>query len=399
MEKQTKKLWQTDAALDPDVEKYTVGDDYLMDQKLLPYDIQASLAHAKGLRKIGIINAKELKQLEKGLKEILSLWKKGKFVIQRNQEDSHTAIEQYLTKKYGKVGKKIHTGRSRNDQAMVMIRLFMKDELGNIKKLIDSLIKTLQKQSEKYRSVPMPGYTHTQKAMPTTVGVWLDSFTASLKDIKPFLAALQKLIDQSPLGSASGFGIANLKSDRKLTAKLLKFQKVQTNPMYCGLARGHFENIFLQTLTPIMITCGRFANDLLLFTTQEFNFFALPKNMTTGSSIMPQKRNYDVLEIMRANITIFTSYQIQIQDIIKCLISGYHRDLIITKKPLIEGIELFKDTLQIAIKIAERLIVKKDNLSQAMTDDLYATEKVYDLVNKGVPFREAYGKIKKNIIL
>lgn len=397
MSEKIKKLWQTNTSFDLVVEQYTVGEDYLLDQKFLPYDIEASLAHIQGLQKIGALTLKEFKQLKTGLKEILKLWQTGKFIIQREQEDGHTAIEQYLTSKYGGIGKKIHTGRSRNDQVLVMMRLFMKTELKNITELIEKLVKILQVKAKQYDSVLMPGYTHTQKAMPTTIGVWLDSFTAAIKDIKPFLDSLQKLIDQSPLGSAAGFGIANFPIDRKFTSDLLKFKRVQNNPMYCGLSRGYFEFIFLQTLSPIMIMIGRLGNDLLLFTTQEFNFFALPCDMTTGSSIMPQKRNYDLLEILRGNITIFLSKNRQIEDLIKGLVSGYHRDLQLTKKPFVENVALIKDTISIATKIIDKLIVKEDVLVKAMSEDLFATEKVYELVKQGVSFRDAYRKIKNNL--
>lgn len=395
--KTAKKLWQTDTSLDLEVEQYTVGEDYLLDQKLLPYDIEASLAHIQGLQKIGALTLKELKQLETGLKEILKLWKIGKFIILREQEDGHTAIEQYLVSKYGETGEKIHTGRSRNDQALVMMRLFMKTELKNITELIENLIEILQVKSKQYNSIPMPGYTHTQKAMPATVGVWLDSFAIALKDIKPFLTSLQELIDQSPLGSAAGFGIANFPLDRKFTSELLNFKRVQVNPMYCGLSRGYFESIFLQTLSPIIIMIGRLGNDLLLFTTQEFNFFALPCDMTTGSSIMPQKRNYDLLEIIRGNTSVFLSKNRQIEDLIKGLISGYHRDLQLTKKPFVESVELIKVTISLTIKIIDKLIIKKDVLTKAMSEDLFATEKVYELVKQGVSFREAYRKVKNDL--
>lgn len=389
------KLWQVRGPLNSKVENFTVGDDYLLDQKLLPYDIEASLAHAKMLKKIGVLKKEELNKLERGLNEILNLWHKGKFIITQGQEDGHTAIEIYLTKKFGDVGKKIHTGRSRNDQSLTMMRLYMTDELSKIEKLVNNLITVLNTKSKIYIKIPIPGYTHTQKAMPTTVGAWLDSFAQALIDLKPFIADLHKLLDQSPLGSAAGFGISNLNLDKKFTAKLLKFRKVQANPLYCGLSRGFFEGIFLNVFSPIMILIGRLANDLILFTTGEFDFFSLPDDMTTGSSIMPQKRNYDLLELTRAKINIFLSCQYQIDNIIKNLISGYHRDLQLTKKIFLNGVDLIKSCLEITLMVVQNLSVKEKNLRLAMTDDLYATEKIYKLVKKGVPFRQAYIKIKE----
>lgn len=395
--KNKNKLWQIGEGLDKEVEKYTVGEDYILDQQLLPYDLEASLAHAKMLHKIKIIDSQELTNLSEGLDKIKKLWEKGEFIIKQDQEDGHTAIEQYLTEEYGEVGKKIHTGRSRNDQVLVMLRLYMKDELGKIKKDVIELAEILKEKAEELKDIHMPGYTHTQKAMPTTVGTWIESYKDALEDSLLLFDSTEKIIDQSPLGSASGFGISNLSLDQEYTANLLKFSKAQKNPMYCGLSRGFFESIILQTFSPIMILLNRLSNDLMLFTTQEFNFFSLPDNMTTGSSIMPQKRNYDLLEILRAKVTVFFSLERQIQDIVRSLISGYHRDLQITKKSFINSIEITKDSVSLVKKIVGNIFVKKDSLENAMTPDLFATEMVYDLVNKGMSFRDAYKKVKEKI--
>lgn len=395
MKKKRNKLWQIKGPLNSVVEKFTVGDDYLLDQKLLPYDIKASLAHAKMLKRIGVLNNLELKKLEKGLNQILELWQKGKFSIKPEQEDGHTAIETFLTEKYGSIGKKIHTGRSRNDQSLTMVRLYMLDELKKTKELMKKLIGSLEKKSKSFKKIPMPGYTHTQKAMPTTVGIWLNSYAQALNDLMPLVDCLTGLLNQSPLGSAAGFGISNLKLDRKFTAKLLNFRKVQNNPLYCGLSRGLFEAIFLNVFSPVMILIGRMANDLVLFTSNEFDFFALPDNMTTGSSIMPQKRNYDLLELARAKVSMFLSCRSQIENIIKGLISGYHRDLQLTKKIFIDGIDLVESNLEIMELVIQKLIIKEKKLRSAMSEDLYATEEIYKLVKKGMPFRQAYLKIKE----
>ncbi len=392
------KLWQiNNNKLDSLVEAFTVGDDYILDQELLPYDIKASIAHAEMLFKIKILTEKELKIAKKALNEMLKKWGKGEFVIKKEQEDGHTAIEQYLIENYGVIGKKIHTGRSRNDQSLVMIRLFMKENLKEIQKQCSILIKTFDKKAKQNQKIEMPGYTHLQKAMPTTVGVWLESFKAGFEDAKLFLQTTLKIIDQNPLGSASGFGIKNFKIDQDFTTKKLGFRKSQKNPMYCGFSRGYFENIVLQTLSQSMIISSKFANDMLLFTTQEFNFFALPESFTTGSSIMPQKRNYDVFEVMRGNIHVFNSYQNEIQNIISSIGSGYQRDLQLTKKPFILGIELCLKTIKMLKEIVENLKINKENLQKSMTKDLFITNDVYDLVKQGKTFREAYIEVKKKL--
>ncbi len=393
-----KKLWQTNSnGLNPLVEAFTVGDDYIFDLQLLPYDIKASIAHAEMLHEIGVLNENELTQLIAGLNEIIQKWENNDFPIEKSQEDGHTAIEQYLTEKYGEVGKKIHTGRSRNDQSLVMIRLFMKEKLIEVKKTTIKLISALDKTSAENLQVPMPGYTHLQKAMPTTVGIWLDSFAAALADFSKALNATINIIDQNPLGSASGFGIENFALDRDSTTKNLKFEKTQANPLYCGLSRGYFENIVLQTLSQPIIIASRFANDMLLFTTQEFNYFSLPNEFTTGSSIMPQKRNYDVFEIMRGNVKVFNSYQNEIQNIVSSIGSGYQRDLQLTKKPFVQGVNLCLSTIELLSEIVATLQIHSDNLNKAMTDDLYVTNEVYELVKKGLSFREAYIEIKKKL--
>lgn len=392
--KHKKKLWQSGGGLHPLVEAYTVGDDYVSDQELLPYDIAGSVAHAEMLKKIGVLSTSELKTTKKGLNEILSKWKAGKFIISTEQEDGHTAIEQYLTENFGEVGKKIHTGRSRNDQALTMMRLYMKDKLKEVA-IETKLLQNALIAKAKTQKSPMPGYTHMQKAMPTTVATWLMSYADALSDAAILTTAAQKAVDQNPLGSASGFGIANLSLDRQLTTQRLKFGKTQRNPMYCGVSRGYFEHIALQSMENPMILAGKFANDMMLFTMQEFGFFSLPDQFTTGSSIMPQKRNYDVFEVMRANVKVFMGHHDQVRNIIASLGSGYHRDYQLTKKPFVLATESCIQTLKLLTEIVKSLHVHEKKLSNAMTEDLYATEKVYELVNKGMNFRDAYMQIKR----
>ena len=396
-----KKIWDTKGGKEDNskthqaVENYTVGVDYLLDLELLPYDIQGTIAHAKMLHKIKILNSKELSILLSGVNKIFSLWKEGKFTIDKSQEDSATAIEAYLTENYGDVGKKVHTGRSRNDQILVTTRLFSKEKLLEIKKEAESLVDALDVQIKKQGKIKMPGYTHMQRAMPSSVGMWLGSYHDSLEDDLSLLEAVLQIIDQNPLGSAAGYGENTLGLDRKFTTKELNFKRVQKNPMYCGFSRGKFENIILQGVESVMFDIGKIASDLLLFTTKEFDFFSLPDSFRTGSSIMPKKKNYDVLELIRGNIAIFNGYQHQIENVIKNLPTGYNRDFQLTKEPYIKGIRLALETIQVAILVVKNLEAKKENLEAACTPELYATDEALQLVKQGKSFREAYQEIKE----
>ena len=399
--KKLKKLWhkkgakETNSETSQAVENYTVGIDYLLDLEILPYDIQGSMAQAKMLHKIKILTSKELSTLIGGLNKILSLWKMGKFKIDKSQEDGQTAIEAYLTEHYGEVGKKIHTGRSRNDQTLVTVRLFSKEKLSEIRKEVEILGKTLGEQINKQGKIKMPGYTHMQRAMPSSVGMWLGSYHDSLEDDLILLDAVLKIIDQNPLGSAAGYGENTLGLDRKFTTKELGFKRVQENPMYCGFSRGKFENVILQALASVMFDLGKISSDLLLFTTKEFGFFTLPDEFRTGSSIMPQKKNYDVLELIRGNISIFNGYQHQIENVIKNLPAGYNRDFQLTKEPFLKGVKLTLETIQIVTLVIKNLEAEKANLENACTAELYATDEALILVKQGKSFREAYQQVKE----
>jgi len=392
-----KKLWDKKGSgkTNKKIEDYTVGVDYLLDLELLPYDIQGTMAHAKMLYKIKILNAKELKTLLTGLNKILSLWKARKFKIDKSQEDGHTAIETYLTENYSDVGKKVHTGRSRNDQSLTMTRLFSKEKLFQVKKEVQNIIRSLEGQIKKRGKIKMPGYTHMQRAMPSSVGMWLGSFHASLEDDLILLDAMMKIIDQNPLGSAAGYGENILGLNRKFTTKELSFKKVQENPIYCAMSRGKFENMVLQIISNVMFDIGKISSDLLLFTTKEFDFFTLPDSFKTGSSIMPQKKNYDVLELIRGNVGIFNGYQHQIENVVKNLPLGYNRDFQLTKEPYIKGMKLALDTIEVMTLVVKNLKVKKQNLENACTPELYATDEALKLVKKGKSFREAYQEIKE----
>jgi len=396
MTKEVKKLWQVDTPLHPLVQQYTAGDDVIHDQVLLPYDIQGTKAHAKMLLKKGIFKQAEYNELVAALDNLIVLWQDGKFVITPEQEDAHTAIEQYLTEQLGDIGKKVHTGRSRNDQATVMVRLYLAEQVTHVIEQLNTVVTAFEAVAS-HRNDDMPGYTHMQKAMPTTVKVWLKSYADALRDANFGMEATAKLIDQNPLGSASGFGIANFDNDRQLTAKELGFGSVQDNPQYVGLSRGLFEYSFLQSLSYIMLIVSRFASDMMLFTTQEFNYFSLPNEYTTGSSIMPHKRNYDLFEIMRANTATVLADQQHISGTYTKLMSGYNRDLQTIKASLMRSTGIVNATLELLAEVVPKIQVNKTQLADAMTDDLYVTEQVYELVKSGMPFREAYLEIKKQL--
>jgi argininosuccinate lyase len=388
-------LWQTEGSgsLHPAVEAYTVGNDRALDQRLLGYDIRASKAHAAMLGSIGVLNKTETQAVAVTLDELYEEWADGRFKVSEEHEDGHTAIELYLTGKLGDTGKKIHTGRSRNDQALVMMRLYLKESLERVTELLDEAVKAYAGAAAAAGGTPMPGYTHGQKAMPTTVATWLDSFAAAFGDTRPIVGSALGLIDQNPLGSAAGFG-AGLPVDRKFTTKKLGFAGVQDNPMYCGLSRGLFELVAVQALNPIMVLAGKFANDMLLFTSQEFGFFSLPENLTTGSSIMPHKRNYDLFEIMRGQAAAFGSYPLRLQAVAAGTGSGYNRDLQLTKEVALAAFDTVEATLKVLALAVANLRVHKPVLKKAMTGELFTVAEIDRLVGQGVPFRDAYMQVK-----
>jgi len=388
------KLWEKGAKLNQQIENFTVGDDYILDQKLVKYDCLASIAHAKMLGKIGILNEQEVHKLEQELTNIIELDKKGEFKILQEQEDCHTAIENYLIKNLGDLGKKIHTARSRNDQVLTALRLYYKDELNNCTKLMNKFIETIAEFVNKYSDIKFPGYTHTRKAMPSSIGLWGNSFIDAMKDNLKVIDLTLELIDQSPLGTGAGYGVP-LKIDRKYTAELLGFKKVQNNPIYTQNSRGKFESTVLHALTMIMFDLNKIASDLILFSLPEFGYFELLDEFCTGSSIMPQKKNPDVLELVRSKYHVIVSYEFQVKNISSNLISGYHRDIQLTKEPTMKGLEIIEECLTIMSLVFTKLKVNKENCEKALTEEIYATEHVYELVEQGIPFREAYQIISK----
>lgn len=394
-----KRLWQKKTAfsLDPIVEEYNAGDDIIFDQDLIPYDVKGTLGYGEMLHRHKIITEEELKTLKKGLAEIMELYEKGEFKLKLEDEDCHTKIENYLTENHGEIGKKIHTARSRNDQVLVTMRLFMKDKLLEIKKRGVALIKTLIKTAEKYEFVPMAGYTHMQKAMPTTVGAWYGSFAESLMDDIRILTAINnQLIDQNPLGSGAGFG-SPFDFDRDKLSKELGFERTQKNVIYCQNSRGKIEGMAVEACCQLMLTLNKLATDWLLYTTQEYDFFTIPDNISTGSSIMPQKKNLDVAELIRGRTTTVLACKNEINMNILNKISGYHRDGQEIKRPLFLAIRYTEMSLSVADIVTKNLIPNEKRMTDNLSPELFAAHKAFELVKKGQSFREAYVQIGRNL--
>lgn len=389
------KLWQKGYTLNSRIEAFTVGEDYLIDQKLVDYDCLASKAHAAMLCKIGILTDDELEKILNELDRIIELNHNGRFPVTLKDEDCHTAIENRLTESLGETGKKIHTGRSRNDQVLAALRLYYKDRLMHLKDELKSLKKAVDKLIESSGSIPIPGYTHTRKAMPSSVGLWAGALSEALEDDLLQLESVYALVDQSPLGSGAGYGVP-LNLDREMVAEELGFSKIQKNPVYVQSSRGKFEAALLHLAGFILFDANKTATDLILFTLPDFGFFELPETFLTGSSIMPQKKNPDVLELIRANYHVVLGYEMQVKSLIGNLISGYHRDFQLLKEPVMKSLEILLETVSILTLVFENLTVNEKQCKKAMTDELFTTEKVYDLVKKGMSFREAYRRVIMN---
>ncbi len=391
------KLWQAKGtALHPLVEKYTVGNDYELDKRLLPYDIEASIAHGQALVKLKILTRAEFTKLKGGLLEILKLHKAGKFEIKQSDEDCHTAIENYLVAKLGGLGKKIHTCRSRNDQVLVATRLYTRHKLKQISIELIKTQKVFLAMAKKYEFLPMPGYTHTRRAMPSSVGHWAAAYVEELINDHMLLESAYKLNDQNPMGAAAGFGI-NLPLDREYTSKLLGFGRTQVNSLYAVNSRGPTESYILSVLTKVVMTLGRLSNEMIWFTTPEFQFFFLPNEFTTGSSIMPQKKNPDVFEILRSNVNVIVALQTQVKDISKNLISGYNRDTQLTKEPLIKGMGIARRSLEIASLVMAKVKPNKEKLMKSLEPEFFAVHEANRLVKEGMPFRDAYTHVKEHL--
>ena len=386
------KLW--DKGFEPDtmIEEYTVGQDRELDLRLARYDVEGSLAHIAMLEKIGLLTADELRRLTDGLHEIAAEIEAGRFEIEPDTEDVHSEVELLLTRRLGDVGKKIHSGRSRNDQVLVDLKLFLRDELRQIADAVRRLFDRLQEQSERYREVLMPGYTHLQIAMPSSFGLWFGAYAETLVDDMRMLAAAWHIANQNPLGSAAGYG-SSFPLDRTMTTHLLGFETLHYNVVAAQMSRGKSERAAAAAIAAVAATVGRMAMDLCLFMSQNFGFVSLPDELTTGSSIMPHKKNPDVFEIMRGRCNRLQALPNEIALLTTNLPVGYHRDLQLLKDILFPATAEIRRTLRMADFMLARLKVNDRILDERKYDYLFTVEDVNRLVLQGVPFREAYRRV------
>lgn len=386
------KLW--DKGFEPDtmIEEYTVGQDRELDLRLARYDVEGSQAHIAMLEKIGLLTADELRRLTDGLHEIAAEIEAGRFEIEPDTEDVHSEVELLLTRRLGDVGKKIHSGRSRNDQVLVDLKLFLRDELRGIARDVRTLFDRLQEQSERYREVLMPGYTHLQIAMPSSFGLWFGAYAETLVDDMRMLAAAWHIANQNPLGSAAGYG-SSFPLDRTMTTHLLGFETLHYNVVAAQMSRGKSERAAAAAIAAVAATVGRMAMDLCLFMSQNFGFVSLPDELTTGSSIMPHKKNPDVFEIMRGRCNCLQALPNEIALLTTNLPVGYHRDLQLLKEILFPATAEIRRTLRMADFMLARLKVNDRILDERKYDYLFTVEDVNRLVLQGVPFREAYRRV------
>jgi argininosuccinate lyase len=396
-----KKIWFKDKAvsLNKTVEEYNAGEDIRYDQEMILDDVWCSRCYARMLEKHDIITKAELKDLETGLDEILKLYEKGQFVLKLEDEDCHTKIEDYLIERFGDTGKKIHTGRSRNDQVLVMMRWFLKNKSKSIREKSGKLALKFIEFAKRYEMVPMPGYTHMQKAMPTTVGTWMGAFAESLVDDIKLLQTIQDdIVDQNPLGSGAGYG-SPFDFDRDWLSKEIGFKKTQNNVIYCHNSRGKIEGLVLEACCQIMLTLNRLACDLLFFTTQEFQFFNMDDSISTGSSIMPQKKNLDAGELIRGRTATVLACKNEVTMNILNKISGYHRDGQEIKRPLFLGLKYTEMSLDAMGAIVDNIQPNEKVLIKSMLGcpGLFAAHKAFEKVKEGMTFRDAYREVGSHI--
>ncbi len=392
------KLWDKGYATAELVEHFTVGNDRILDMKLAKYDIQASLAHAKMLEKTGLLSTDEYNALAKGLDTIQRTIENGTFTIEDTFEDVHSKIEFELTKMIGEAGKKIHTARSRNDQVLVAMHLYLKDEIKAIKQNIRKLFETLLRLSDQYKEVVMPGYTHMQVAMPSSFGLWFAAYAESLIDDIIMFNAAAGIADQNPLGSAAGFG-SSFPIDRSYTTKLLEFKTLKFNSLASQLSRGKLEKIMAFALASVSGTLSKLASDMILYLSPNFNFIGFPKELTTGSSIMPHKQNPDVLELLRAKSNKIQSLPNEIILMVNNLTSGYHRDFQLLKGNIMAAVDQVKENLTVFDFMLEKISVNRNILEdKEIYKYLYSVESVNKLVKEGMSFRDAYKMVGKQIL-
>lgn len=390
------KLWQKGVVTHEKVDKFTVGNDREYDLFLAQYDCQASIAHAKMLAKIGLISVPESEQLCKVLEDLKIAAETGNFTIEDEFEDMHSKIEHALTKKLGDLGKKIHTARSRNDQVLVAMHLYLKKELGEIKTQVIAIFDLLLELAEKYQNNLLPGYTHLQVAMPSSVGMWLAAYAENLIDDLYFWEAAYKVADQNPLGSAAGYGSA-FPIDRELTTELLGFDQLKINSLAAQMSRGKLEKSTSIAFSSIGNSLAKLSMDICLYMGQDFNFISFPKNLTTGSSIMPHKKNPDLFELVRGKCNNLQALPNQLTLLTSNLPSGYHRDLQLAKGPIIEAVQELKDCMDILLFSLPQLEVTQDITAQKKYDYLFSVDTLNTEVIAGKPFRDAYRELGQAI--
>lgn len=391
-----RKLWEKSVQVNEKIDRFTVGHDRELDLYLAKYDVMGSMAHITMLESIGLLAADELQILLEELKKIYASAEKGEFVIEDGIEDVHSQVELMLTRRLGDVGKKVHSGRSRNDQVLVDLKLFTRSELKGIVEAVEDLFNVLIAQSERYKKVLMPGYTHLQIAMPSSFGLWFGAYAESLVDDMLFLQAAYKVCNRNPLGSAAGYG-SSFPLNREMTTRLLGFDSMNYNVVYAQMGRGKMERNVAFALASVAGTLSKMAYDACMFSSQNFGFVKLPDECTTGSSIMPHKKNPDVFELTRAKCNKIQALPQQIMMIMNNLPCGYFRDLQIIKEVFLPAFEEMKDCLQMAMYIMDKISVNEHILDDDKYMAIFSVEEVNRLAAEGMPFRDAYKKVGLDI--
>ncbi len=386
------KLWQKNSCSTPEVEQFTVGRDREMDMYLAQADVLGSLAHTRMLESIGLLTTAELAEIQRELKSIYHDMEQGRFEIEEGVEDIHSQIELLLTRRIGESGKKIHSGRSRNDQVLVDLRIYLRREIHTIVAQTRCLFDTLQQLADTHRDVLLPGYTHLQIAMPSSFGLWFGAYAEGLVDDVTLLRAAYQICNKNPLGSAAGYG-SSFPLNREFTTRLLGFDTLNYNVVYAQMGRGKTERILAQALSSLAATLNKLATDNCLFLSQNFGFISYPSELTTGSSIMPHKKNPDVWELLRAKSNRMLALPTEITTLTTNLPSGYFRDLQLLKEILFPAIQTLKECIAMADYMLRRVQVNRQILDDPKYNHLFSVESVNRLVLEGVPFREAYKQV------
>ena len=391
-----KPIWDKGKPVNDLIQRYTVGLDREMDMYLAKYDVMGSLAHITMLESIGLLEKEELVALSAELKNLLDLIEEDNFVIEDGVEDVHSQVELMLTRKLGDMGKKIHSGRSRNDQVLVDLKLFTRDKLRSIVNAVKALFDILIKQSNRYKNVLLPGYTHLQIAMPSSFGLWFGAYAEALADDMLFLRAAFEQSNRNPLGSAAGYG-SSFPLNRQMTTNLLGFESMNYNVVYAQMTRGKLERNVAYALATVAATLSRLAFDACMYNSQNFGFIKLPDDCTTGSSIMPHKKNPDVFELTRAKCNRLQALPQEITLMTNNLPSGYFRDMQLVKEVFIPAFDMLEDCITMVAYMLEHITVKEDILSDSKYDAIFSVEEVNRLALEGVPFREAYKQVGASI--